>query len=145
MRCSMTFWSCAATGIDMHSMWCWQHCQWHHCICLVTMIEMRWNMTFLVISCHWHWCWHRMMASALSKEPLHSLHNQNEEQHEITWLFGHVTQLPLPLASHDAIGVGVTHCHWHQCQCHIELTVSYMAHYIFRLRWWKWAAAWPFW
>ena len=33
--------------------------------------------------------------------------------------FGHVTQLPLPLASHDAICIGVTWCHWHQHQCHM--------------------------
>ena len=35
-----------------------------------------------------------MLASSLSKEPLHSSHqdNQNEEQHDV---FGHVTQLPL--------------------------------------------------
>ena len=41
-----------------------------------------------------------------------------------TWIFGHVTQLILPLAWHNATGVGVTLCHWHQCQCHVMLTAS---------------------
>ena len=45
-------------------MWCWQHCQWHHCISLVKTIKMRCNMTFWLFdaigtgisvpSCHQH-------------------------------------------------------------------------------------------
>ena len=48
------------------------------------MIEMKCNMTFLVMSCHWHQCWHHMIPSALSKE-FTSLHqdDQNEEQHDL--------------------------------------------------------------
>ena len=44
------------------------------------------------------------MLMALSKEPLHSLHkdNQNEVQHD---LFGHTTQFAPALASHDADGI----------------------------------------
>ena len=81
------------------------------------MIEMRCNMTFLIMSYHWHYFWHHMIPSALSKVPLHALQQdvQNEEQPQF---FGHVTQLPLPLASHDATGVGVTWFLQHHKRCH---------------------------
>ena len=56
-----------------------------------------------------------MIPSAISKAPLHSLHqdNQNEEQHAF---FGHVTQLVLAshnvmllvLVLHDVIDISVT-------------------------------------
>ena len=87
---------------------------------------MRCNGTFLVMSCHWHWCWHHMMPSALLKETLHSLHedNQNQEQQDY---FVHMTQLQLPLASHDATCVGVKWWHWDKCQSYMMLTTSEIA------------------
>ena len=72
------------------------------------MIEMRCMITFLV---------HVMpltlilaphdAPSALSKEALHSLHqdNQNEKQYDF---FGHVTQMPFSLASHNTIGNSIS-------------------------------------
>ena len=73
---TLLFSPCATIGIVISSMWCQWHCQLHHCICQVNMIETRCNMTFLVMSCHWHQCWNHMMPSALSKVPLHSLHQE---------------------------------------------------------------------
>ena len=43
------FWSCDTSGAGIGLMWCQQHHQWHHCIPWIKMIEMRWNIPFLVM------------------------------------------------------------------------------------------------
>ena len=49
----------------------WCQCQCHlmsmaSLYFLVNMTEVKCNMTFLVIPCHWHWYCHHMMLSAFS-------------------------------------------------------------------------------
>ena len=43
-----------------------RNCQWHLCISYVMTIEMRCNITFLVLWCHWHWHWYHIKPAASS-------------------------------------------------------------------------------
>ena len=97
----------------------------------IAFVKPKW---LKVMSCHWHCCWHHMMPSAWSKEPIHYLYqdNQNEEQHDIfescdscNCHWHHMT--PLVLMSNDATAISarIKWCLWHH-KWH---------HYIFRSRW----------
>ena len=59
----------------------------------VKTIEMRCNMTLLVVWCYWYWCQHYMMLMASSVAPLYSL-GQDKIRCNLD-IFGHI-------------------CHWHQ-------------------------------
>ena len=102
------FWLYAATAIDISSMWC----QWHFRNATISFVRSRWLKSGTT--------WLFWSYLVIGTDLLHSLYEdyQNAQQN---YFYGHVTQLQLPLGSHDVIGV-VTWCHWYQC--HMMLTTS---------------------
>ena len=100
----LTFWSCSAIGIDISSI----------------MTEMRFNMSFLVMSCLWHQCWHQCCQG----------------NHYIPYINKIKIRSNMTFLSCDttAIVIGITQCHWHQCQCHICVQHHKLHHYTF-LHW----------
>ena len=100
------FWTCDTIGTGVGIMWCW-HQQCNHWIPEVKTKEMRCNMVFLVMWCHWHHV--RMMVSSIV--PLNSLgqDDENKVQHEF---FDHV--MSLASASYNSKGIisDTWHC-WH--------------------------------
>ena len=81
------FWSCDAICISISIMWhSWYH-QWHQSIHYIKNTNRRCNMTFLFMSCHWHWCQHNMMMMALSMAPLHCFIKTIEMRCNMHFLF----------------------------------------------------------
>ena len=119
------FWSHDSTGAGISVTWCHQCHQSHHCIGLIKLIEIRCNMTFLVIWFHWLQHQDHVMPMALSMVLLHSFckGNPTEVQHNY---FFHMMQLAPVLALWDADGI-------------ISGTIAFL-----RLMWSKWGATWLF-
>ena len=90
--------------ISLGCNWCWQ---WHHHIHKVTMIKMRWNMTFSVM--WWYWYQHccHMMLTVSSMTLLRLLGEDTETRCHMTLL--------------------VMWCCWHQCQQQRTLVALPMA------------------
>ena len=124
------FWSCHVIGTDVGIIWCHQHCQRNHYISYIKTIEVRGNMTFLscdtiaiVISITWHheyWC--HMMPIGISVSVTWCL-----QQHK--WYHYILGQVPLVLASAS-----------HAANSFANDTIV-----LFRSRWSKWSATWPYW
>ena len=114
------------------AMWCQLHHQWYHCMCLVNIIKMRCNMTFLVMGCHWYQ--HFMIPMALSmvhdthastststgtKSHIIPLTNHLNKRNVMVWLMG-------TSASHDrkhAIAMYMPKTNM-PLKCHIYSTCS---------------------
>ena len=71
------------------------------------MMEVRCNMTFLIIWCHWYTDQQHVMQTALLVAPLYLLghDDKNEVQHDF---FGYVTPLAPAPALHDAEGIVIS-------------------------------------
>ena len=139
-------WWCDAIGAGISIMWCWQYCQWHHCLSLIKIIKMRWHMIFWScativanVSIIWHQFQFYMTLMALSMALLHFLgqDDQYKVQHDILviqhlghWFQHHMGLLLVSLIAllhslghydwnevqHDTF---VMWFHWHWCQCHV--------------------------
>ena len=90
-----------ATGIGACIMWCRQQYQCHYCILQVEMIEMRCNMTFLVMWHNWYLHWHRANVNSISNGTTAFLRSRWSKWGSI-WLFGHVMPLVKELVSCNA-------------------------------------------
>ena len=127
----LTQWLNIAMGLDMSkqcpdiSLWCQLCCKWHQCIHHITMINMRWYITFWIMWCHWyHYCSH-VMLTASSMAPFCSLGEGNWNK---VWSdpIGHAMLFVPVLASHDTDGI-------------VNGTISFVS-----LRWLKQDANWLF-
>ena len=109
--------SCVSCGIGMGITWWWQHHKWHSCIPYVKKIEMRSNITFVVMWHHWYWYHQQHHCIPLVKII----------KMRCNMTFGHVTPLVLASASCHADGI-------------INGTTAF-----FRSGWSKWGATWSYW
>ena len=98
MWCNMPFRLYSANHTSISITRCQWHQKWHHCISLVKTLEMRCTTTFghvmpmaleskdaIHTGAMWClWCQCQMMTATSSKETLHSLgkDNENEVQHD---------------------------------------------------------------
>ena len=110
------FWSCAAIGIDIGSMWCWWYCQWHHCI--FRSWWLKWGAPWwLFWSCYAIGndigiTWYHSIVKGIT-----TFLTSRQSKWGPIWLFGYVTQLLLPLASHNGIGFSVSVTWWSFWSC----------------------------
>ena len=79
----------------------WKHCQWNHYITSAQTIELRYNMTLLLM--WWHWCHCQCHTINGTIAFLQS----TWPNWGATWLFGHV--MPLASASHGSHGIVMAH------------------------------------
>ena len=127
INCSITFlrsrqlnwdatwliWSCDA--FDTSITWCPWHQQWHHYIAYVKMIDMRCNMTFVVMWHHGLWHWHHMMPMVSSMLPLHFLGQDNQNWDAplvflfmlFHWYWHHMMPMALSVAQGTDASTGV--------------------------------------
>ena len=102
IQCIITFLSCDTIGVIPKLMWCWQCCQWQHCISLVKTIGMRYNMTF--------WSFHAigMDISVTCCQQHHQWYQYTTWVWQIELrcnIFCHVMPLMLPMVSDEANSV----------------------------------------
>ena len=125
MRCNTDFsGSCHDIDTDVGITWCHQHCQRNHGILYIRTIEMRSNVTFLLMwhSCHWY---HMMPLVLVSHEAIGISVN-------VTWCLQHhkwhryIFQVKMTEVRCSMTFL-VIWCHWHWHQHHVIQTVLLMA------------------